>query len=77
MDILQTERIVTGLILLVLCIAILPPYWTIFKKAGFSPWLALLMYLPIVNLIVLYVVAFSRWKSAPQSGSSQPHNPYA
>jgi hypothetical protein len=38
------------------------PYWFIFKKAGFSPWLCVLMFLPLVNLIVLYVVAFSQWK---------------
>jgi hypothetical protein len=40
---------------------ILPPFWTIFAKAGFSPWLSLLMLVPGVNLIVLYMVAFSRW----------------
>ena len=32
-----------------------------FTKAGFPPWLALLMLVPLVNLIVLYGVAFSRW----------------
>ena len=40
---------------------ILPPFWTIFAKAGFSPWLSLLMLVPLVNLVVLYMVAFSRW----------------
>ena len=40
---------------------VLPPFWTIFTKAGFSPWLALLMLVPLVNLVVLYMVAFSRW----------------
>jgi hypothetical protein len=58
-------RIVAGLLfVVVLVIAILPPYWMIFKKAGFSPWLALLMYIPLANIIVLYVVAFSDWKTA-------------
>lgn len=41
------------------------PYWFIFKKAGFSPWLCILMFLPLVNLIVLYVVAFSQWRVVP------------
>lgn len=41
------------------------PYWKIFSKAGFSPWLALCMLIPVVNLVVLYVVAFSRWKVVP------------
>jgi hypothetical protein len=40
------------------------PYWQIFKKAGFAPALSLLTVIPGVNLIVLYVVAFSDWKRA-------------
>ena len=41
------------------------PYWFIFKKAGFSPWLAVLMFVPLANIIILYVIAFSEWKVAP------------
>lgn len=37
------------------------PFWKIYEKAGFSKWLSLLMIVPVVNLIVLYVVAFSTW----------------
>lgn len=41
------------------------PMWFIWKKAGFSPWLSLLMLFPLVNLIMLYVLAFSEWKVVP------------
>lgn len=41
------------------------PYWQIFKKAGFTPWLALLMFVPLANIIILYVVAFSQWRVVP------------
>ncbi len=41
------------------------PFWVIFKKAGFSPWLVLLFFVPLANLIVLYIVAFSQWKVVP------------
>ena len=41
------------------------PFWFIFKKAGFSPWLAVLMFVPLANIIILYVVAFSEWKVVP------------
>lgn len=41
------------------------PYWMIFKKAGFAPALSLLMIVPILNLIVLFVVAFAQWKVVP------------
>ena len=49
--------------LLVAAIIILPPFWKIFSKAGFSGWISLLMLIPMLNLIVLYVVAFSDWSS--------------
>jgi hypothetical protein len=56
------------LILLIVSCVIFPvnviPYWVIFKKAGFTPALSLLTVIPGVNLIVLYVVAFSDWKRA-------------
>lgn len=41
------------------------PFWMIFKKAGFSPWLALLTWIPLVGIIVFYVVAFSQWNVVP------------
>jgi hypothetical protein len=39
------------------------PYWQIFKKAGFSPWLSLLMVIPLVNLCALYYLGFARWRT--------------
>jgi ATP-dependent Zn protease len=47
----------------VLFILTLPPFWTIFKKAGFPAVFSLLMLVPLVNIAVLYVVAFTQWKS--------------
>ncbi len=41
------------------------PFWFIFKKAGFSPWLCLLLVLPLVNIVMLYVLAFTDWKVVP------------
>jgi hypothetical protein len=46
-------------------IVLLIPYWQIFKKAGFPGPLAFLMIVPLANLVVLYVVAFSQWKVVP------------
>jgi hypothetical protein len=45
---------------LVLCVTILP-FWMIFKKAGFSPWLSLTQLLPLVNLVALFYLAFAEW----------------
>src|SRR5438093_13390660 len=33
----------------------------IFRKAGYSPWMALLMIVPIANFVWLLVFAFSTW----------------
>lgn len=53
---------------------VIVPMWQIFKKAGFTPALSLLMIIPLVNLIMLYVLAFSRWKvvPAPEYGGGYP-----
>ena len=37
------------------------PFWRIFQRMGFPPWLAVLASLPLVNLIVLYYAAMSPW----------------
>lgn len=51
------------------------PYWFIWKKAGFSPWLSLLMFIPMVNLVMLYVLAFSEWKVVPVPQPALPYSP--
>lgn len=42
---------------------IIIPFWFIFSKAGYSRWLSFLMVVPIVNIILLYFLAFSNWPS--------------
>jgi hypothetical protein len=63
MDSTTIIRIVAGLMVILVFLPIFViPYWKIFSKAGFAGALSLLMIVPLVNLIVLYVVAFSEWK---------------
>ncbi len=55
---------------------VLIPYWVIFRKAGFTPWLSLLMFVPLGNIIMLYVLAFSQWKVVPvQAAYPQAYPP--
>lgn len=49
------------LLAIVMVVVGIVPYWKIFSKAGFSGWMSLLMLVPLVNLLVLYLVAFSQW----------------
>lgn len=57
--------ILMPIFVLIFMAILLLPYWFIWKKAGFSPWLSLLMFIPLVNLVMLYVLAFSEWKVVP------------
>ena len=76
MDTTTIIRIVAGIIVVFVMIpVVLIPYWMIFKKAGFSPWLSLLMIIPLVSLIVLYVIAFAQWRVALVSNPSQTNSP--
>jgi len=55
-------------------VVIVLPFWRIFAKAGFPGWLGLLTIVPMVNLIALYVLAFSDWpisKRAEKLDSAQ------
>ena len=53
------------LIVLVFLAILIIPFWFICKKAGFSPWLSLLNIIPLGNLILIYVLAFSDWSVMP------------
>lgn len=53
------------IIILVVLVIVVIPFWFICKKAGFSPWLSLLNIIPLGNLILIYVLAFSDWKVVP------------
>jgi len=65
------------LILVILAVTILP-FWFILKKAGFSPWLSLLNFVPLGTLILLYILAFAEWKVVPaaQFAFPPPQAPY-
>jgi hypothetical protein len=60
---------------LVFLVITMIPYWFIWKKAGFSPWLSLLLLIPLLNLVMLYVLAFSDWKVVPVAQLQQPGVP--
>ena len=68
--------VMMGIFAVVLAIVIIP-FWFICKKAGFSPWLSLLNAIPLGNLILIYVLAFSDWQVVPAPQALwQPQPPY-
>jgi hypothetical protein len=62
---------------LVMAALVIYPLWRICGKAGFSPWLCLLIFIPFGALILLYVLAFARWRvvPAPMLGAGYPPYP--
>lgn len=53
---------------LALILLILPVLFfaKVVKKTGYSPWWALLGLVPIVNLTMLWVLAYAKWPSLPE-----------
>ncbi len=47
--------------LLIFAVILVLPFWFISQKAGYSPWLSLLMLIPVANVLFLYFLAFSEW----------------
>lgn len=50
-----------GLIGLAMGVLMIIAFWKIFAKAGFSGALALLLLIPLANLIIILYLAFSQW----------------
>ena len=57
--------------LLVAALIVIIPYWKIFGKAGFPRIFGLFMIIPLVNLILIYVLAFSQWRILPSQAEKQ------
>jgi hypothetical protein len=50
-----------GLMAVVWVAALLVPAWRITQKAGFHPALSLLVLIPMVNIIAVWLFAFTKW----------------
>ena len=49
------------IIIVIIGITVILPYWKIFSKAGFSGLLSLTLIVPIVNVVMLFYLAFAEW----------------
>ena len=50
--------------MLIIATIIVLPFWRICQKAGYPGIMALLVFIPVVNLIFLYWFAFADWPVA-------------
>lgn len=58
---MEPNPIIQILPLILISLIFIPPYVKIIRKAGFSGWWVLLLFVPVVNLIGLWVFAYSEW----------------
>ena len=64
---IKGDRIMFGIgmpeliIIAFIAIVIVLPYWKIFSKAGFSGWLSITMIIPLLNIVMLFYLAFAEW----------------
>jgi hypothetical protein len=68
------ELLVICFVMVFVLLLIVLPYWKIFGKAGFSSWFGILMVIPIVNIGMLFFLAFAEWPSLKQQKPEDPYN---
>jgi lipopolysaccharide export LptBFGC system permease protein LptF len=56
--------------MLVLLIFVIVPIWKIVSKAGYSGAWSLLSVVPVVNLVALWIFAWSRWPLEQNRGGN-------
>ena len=49
------------IIIALIGIVVVLPFWKIFTKAGFSGWWSLIMLIPIISILALFYLAFAEW----------------
>jgi len=54
---------------LVCGVLLVPPFRKICRRFGFLPPLSLLMLIPVVNVVFMYVVAFSKRRAVASNGT--------
>ena len=69
MEIIKSMGWIEILLLFILCILPIWIYGRILKKAGYSRWWALLLFVPIINLVAIWVFAFAKWPRLEQTSS--------
>src|ERR1035438_8861693 len=58
-----TQRVGSGGLVfgLVFVLIVLIPAGRILRRTGYSPWYCLLLLIPLVNIVMIFVFAFSTW----------------
>ncbi len=64
MDSSDAPNVAIGVIAIIIVLAIyFVPILMIIRKAGYNGWWILILFVPLVNIIMLWVFAFASWPS--------------
>ena len=55
------ELMIVIVISVVIGVISMLPWFFIYKKAGYHPAMGCLMFIPLVNLIMMFILAFTEW----------------
>jgi uncharacterized membrane protein YhaH (DUF805 family) len=53
---------------LIVFVVLLYPYVRIIRQAGYSGWWVLILFVPLVNIVMLWVFALARWPALHRTG---------
>jgi O-antigen ligase len=59
-----------GMILILFLVLLGVPFWRIVKRTGLPPALSLLCFVPVVNVIFVWVFAFVEWPAPKQPSAT-------
>jgi len=54
------------LALFLTCIIIIIPFWKIFERSGHSGWWSLTQIVPVLNIFILFFLAYAKWPAMPK-----------
>lgn len=57
--------------MLIVVIALVIPTWRICQRTGYPGWIGILILVPMVNLILLYFIAFSDWPTVKKRARNE------
>lgn len=66
---------IRGLLILIMAAVIVWPYCRVLSRLGFSPWLGVLVFVRIVNIIALWLFAYAKWPPRVELAAMIGHRP--
>jgi hypothetical protein len=61
MNSIGMQELLVIMIIVPVVAAVMVPWFFIYRKAGYHPAMGCLMFIPIANLAMMFVLAFSEW----------------